>query len=237
TLTELGFVMEETERKEDISTPPILAPAPSQQPLWNIPYRRNPFFTGREEILTYLHNVLTENKTAAALTQAQAISGLGGIGKTQIAIEYVYRYRESYDAFLWVTASSRDTLITDFMSLAGLLHLPERDEQNQDIAIAAVKGWLATHKSWLLILDNADDLKAVAELLPMQTSGKVLLTTRLQALGPIAQSIEVEKMGAKEGLLFLLRRTKVLAPETLLDEATAEEQIQAAQIVTALDGL
>src|SRR5437763_5998976 len=91
TLAELGFVMEETERKEEISALPI--PALGQPPLWNIPYRRNPFFTGREEILTYLHNVLTENKTAAALTQAQAISGLGGIGKTQIAIEYVYRYR------------------------------------------------------------------------------------------------------------------------------------------------
>src|SRR5437764_5036170 len=106
--------MEETERKEDISTPPILAPAPSQQPIWNIPYRRNPFFTGREEILTYLHNALNSNKRAA-LTQTEAISGLGGIGKTQIAVEYAYRNRDHYQAMLWATASSRDTLLADFV--------------------------------------------------------------------------------------------------------------------------
>lgn len=234
---ELGFVMEEPERKEEISTPSISSPAPNQLSVWNIPYRRNPFFTGREEILAYLHTVLTQHKTAAALTQAQAISGLGGIGKTQIAIEYAFRYCESYDAFLWVTASSRDTLIADFMTLADVLHLPERDEQDQDIVVAAVKRWLTTHTSWLLIVDNADDLRAVSDLVPMQTQGRVLLTTRVQALGPLAQSIEVEKMGLKEGILFLLRRTKVLASEAMLDESTAKEQIQATEIVTALDGL
>jgi hypothetical protein len=54
---------------------------------WNVPYVRNPFFTGREELLKQLHDNLAQNK-AAALTQAQAISGLGGIGKTQTAVEY-----------------------------------------------------------------------------------------------------------------------------------------------------
>ena len=63
----------------------------SLPPLWNVPYRRNPYFTGREDILTRLAAALRTDNTAA-LTQPQAISGLGGIGKTQTAVEYAYRY-------------------------------------------------------------------------------------------------------------------------------------------------
>ena len=61
-----------------------------QVPIWNIPYQRNPLFTGREDVLKKLSEALKAGKTAA-LAQPQAISGLGGIGKTQTAVEYAYR--------------------------------------------------------------------------------------------------------------------------------------------------
>lgn len=94
--------------------------------IWNVPHRRNPFFTGREDILKNLHTTLTEGKTAT-LTQPQAISGLGGIGKTQIAIEYAYRYGYEYRAVLWVKADSREVLISDLVSIADPLDLPEKN--------------------------------------------------------------------------------------------------------------
>ncbi|MFL5703510.1 MAG: tetratricopeptide repeat protein [Ktedonobacteraceae bacterium] len=239
-LEELGlFTKIEDEGSDDARPDSLLASSLfhfTHLPLWNVPYRRNPFFTGREEILTSLYTVLNSN-LSAALTQAQAISGLGGIGKTQIAVEYAYRYRADYQAIMWVTASSRDALLTDFVMLAALLDLPEQYEQDQDIIVRAVKRWLVTHENWLLILDNVDDLEMINDFLPMHGTGNFLLTTRLQALGSIAQSIEVEKMGLDEGVMFLLRRTKALMPNVFLDQSERESQEQAEAIVTALDGL
>lgn len=233
-LEELGLFTDEGEEESSsgllLTTSPIYAVS-----LNTLPFRRNPFFTGREDILTALFTTLMRKQTAA-LTQAQAISGLGGIGKTQIAVEYAYRYSEHYQAMLWVTASARETLIADFITLAGLLDLPEKDEQDQNIVIRAVKLWLATAQvRWLLILDNVDDLEMIAEFLPAQGVGDVLITTRLQALGALAHGIEVEKMGMDDGVTFLLRRTQALTPG-VASQQTEQRQLAAA-IVEELDGL
>jgi tetratricopeptide (TPR) repeat protein/DNA-binding XRE family transcriptional regulator len=226
---ELGLIPPQI---EEVSTS-----TPSSSPsIWNVPYRRNPFFTGRENILSHLYTVLQNSKTAA-LTQAQAISGLGGIGKTQIAIEYAYRYRDEYQAILWVNASSHEAFTADFVKLATLLDLPEQFEQDQEFVVRAVKRWLSSHTRWLLILDNVDNLEILADYLPLYSSGDVLLTTRLQALGTLAQGIEVEKMGLDEGVIFLLRRTKMLSAGAELDQSTQKNQEQAVEIVNALDGL
>lgn len=89
----------------------------STQPhLWGVPYLRNPFFTGREDTLRHLHQAL-KAENAVALSHPQGISGLGGIGKTQTAFEYAYRYGAEYHAVLWVRAdttlrSSPPSLIT-----------------------------------------------------------------------------------------------------------------------------
>ncbi len=239
-LQELGLIPDSSEEHfEEVST---ISVTPDSQTIippqlfWNVPYRRNPFFTGREEILAHLYTVLQKNE-AAALTQTQAISGLGGIGKTQIAVEYAYRYRDHYQAIFWITASMREAFTADFVMLASLLDLSEQREQGQDIVIRAVKRWLTTHTRWLLILDNVDNPQLIADFLPVHSTGDVLLTTRLQALGTLAQSIEVEKMGLDEGVIFLLHRTKLLAPGASLDQSTIESRAQAAEIVSALDGL
>lgn len=232
-LEELGLVID----TEDVQSEETRSTIPLTLALNTIPYHRNAFFTGREDILATLALTL-KNKQVAALTQAQAISGLGGIGKTQIAVEYAYRSLEYYQAMFWITASSRDALISDFVTLATLLDLPEKDEQDQNIVVRAVKFWLATSQTnWLLILDNVDDLEMVAEFLPAQGPGDILMTTRLQALGAFAHGIEVEKMDEDEGITFLLRRTKVLAPEAFLTPTTGVHRAQAAAIVAELDGL
>jgi hypothetical protein len=78
--------------------------------IWNVPFRHNPFFTGRDSLLLQLHNNLASHK-ATALTQAEVISGLGGIGKTQIALEYAYRFGDKYQGIFWVHADSHASLL------------------------------------------------------------------------------------------------------------------------------
>jgi len=213
---------------------------------WNVPYLRNPFFTGREELLKQLHDNLTQNK-AAALTQAQArptdsaqaqaIHGLGGIGKTQTAVEYAYHYRDEYRYVLWVNAVTRDELITSFVGLAELLNLPERQEKDQTKIVAAVKRWFTTQDGWLLIFDNADDLALVGDFLPTSGKGQLLLTTRAHATGTLANEIEVKKLDSQKGMLLLLRRAKVLALDVPLDAAPVADRTAAAAIVQEMDGL
>ncbi len=94
--------------------------APRSKP-WNVPHRRNPYFTGREDVLEELHRALN-SEGAAAL--GQAISGLGGIGKTQTAVEYAYRHRDDYSAVLWTRADTEDALAAGFVEIARTLQEP-----------------------------------------------------------------------------------------------------------------
>ncbi len=78
--------------------------------VWMVPYRQNAFFTGREQLLTDLHTRFMADRTTV-LTRGQAITGLGGIGKTQISVEYAYRYREEYRFVLWVLMARKPLLL------------------------------------------------------------------------------------------------------------------------------
>jgi len=165
------------------------------------------------------------------------LSGLPGIGKTQTAIEYAYRHGDEYITVLWAKAESRETLTSSFVAIAELLNLPGKNAQEQNIVVAAVKRWLENNTSWLLIFDNADDLALAREFLPSGGKGHVLLTTRAQTTGGIAQRVEIEEMELEEGALFLLRRAKMLAQDAPLDVASTTDQTKAKTIVKELGGL
>ena len=203
---------------------------------WNVLLQRNPFFTGREAILSDLHMMFTSKGTTSTV-QPQAISGLGGIGKTQIALEYAYRYRDDYRAVLWSRAGTPEELATDFVAIAQLLNLPENNAQDQSLVINAVKRWLETNNGWLLILDNVDTLAMVRDYFPVGTSGHVLLTTRAQSMSGLARKVEIDKLELEDGVLFLLRRAGIIAQDAPLDNVSEADQTTARAIVQAMDGI
>ncbi len=173
---------------------------------WNVPYPRNQYFTGREQVLEHLQKALVDDKKGDS-HKILAMSGLGGMGKTQTAIEFAYCFADEYDAVLWVRADSRETMNADFAKLVKTLHLPDAEKMNQFQAIEAVKDWLLNHDNWLLIFDNADNASMVFHVLPRRYRGAVLLTTRYQDAEPHIKYIEMEKMSQSEDVPFLLRRT------------------------------
>lgn len=192
----------------------------SRAPLFNVPVPRNPFFTGRGDILVQLHERLSAQH-AIAITpskKATALSGLGGVGKTQTVAEYAHRYQAEYSAVLWVLADGKDLLRSSFAGLSGLLGFKA---EKQDDQILAVQSWLRQHKDWLLIFDNAetlDILTAAKELIPTNVQGHVLFTTRAQATGDVA-AISVDCFDDETGSVFLLRRSKLVS----MDLATLEQ--------------
>src|SRR5713226_9284923 len=147
----------------------LLDPSPT---IWHVPYTQNPLFTGREDTLRRLGE-LFQPRGSAALIPPLALSGLGGIGKTSIAVEYAYRHRQEYTAVLWLQADSWDILSSEAVKLAQALHLPERADQDQTRIIEAVRRWLKEHQRWLLILDNVEDFQMVQTFLPTGHRGCV----------------------------------------------------------------
>jgi hypothetical protein len=137
---------------------------------WNVP-RRNKNFTAREDLLTRLRSALQSH-------QPVALHGLGGVGKTQLAMEYAYRYASEYNLVWWILAETPETLARDFSKISVLLNLPEKDSRNQLEIVEAVKSWLNRNPKWLLIFDNAKEPSEVGKYIPESTLGDVLITSR-----------------------------------------------------------
>ena len=236
---ELGLVETLAPPPESAEVTPVGSVPMEEISLWTVPYARNPHFTGRDDVLQHLGQLLAAKQSdepmsiqQAVLTQPQAISGLGGIGKTQIAIEYAYRARMQgrYRHTIWISAANEETILTSFVELARLF-MPTlaKEETNQRTIVTVLLRWLEQcTQPWLLIFDNADDLDLVPPYFPNQGNGHILLTTRASAVGALASSIEVDVMRILEGAHLLLRRARRFSAES------PEEMNDAINLVIAL---
>ena len=174
------------------------------EPPWLVPdAMRTRYFTGREDLLARLRQQLVERHRVA-------LSGLGGIGKTQTAIEYAVRHRADYpDGVFWVNAETPSGLTGGFVEIAKTLRLSAAASSDQEQVARAVLEWLNGNDRWLLILDNVDDRRDVRSFVPQRGKGDVLITSResvFQELG-IARALDVRDLDNDEAVHFLLTRT------------------------------
>jgi CO dehydrogenase nickel-insertion accessory protein CooC1 len=175
-------------------------------PIWNVP-ARNADFTGRGGTLELLRDKLAGGGRAVVV--AQALYGLGGVGKTQLALEYAHRFMADYDLVWWVPSERAEETSGALADLARKMGLKVSDNvaEAADAALEELRRDTTPH--WLLIFDNADDPKQLEPYLPTG-SGHVLITSRNQAWTHSAEPLEVDVFTRDESVGHLLRHVPEL---------------------------
>ncbi|HCI82051.1 MAG TPA: hypothetical protein DHW02_20440, partial [Ktedonobacter sp.] len=194
-------------------------------PIWNIPFDEPSLFVGREDVLQHLYNAFSSEKV---LSLTQAVSGLGGVGKTSTVLRYVYKYRGEYQAIWWIDASTQESLMAGLLSLAKQIRkIPDSKSQESSFVLDIVKKWMKETPHWLLVLDNVDDIALVYnnDIFPTSRRGHILLTTRTQSVGSSIQNIELESLNSENGALLLLNTAGLMnANKTLYDVVEQDRQ-------------
>jgi tetratricopeptide (TPR) repeat protein len=219
------------------------APRPSQR-IWSneIPHR-NADFTGRVPELEMMHDNLNSQQPP----HAQVIVGMGGIGKTELATEYIYRYIDKYEMIWWIRAEHHDRVRDALLKLAQRLGLREAtSDSGRDRAITAVLETLQsdTQPNWLLVYDNAANLLELHKYLPTGRPGGHIIITSRQLNWPsyiIADPIALSPFTEQEAISFLRRKVPGLAArdgqKQLTEEEDARRTSEAKRLAGELDRL
>ncbi|KAM0458291.1 hypothetical protein ACHAPV_006102 [Trichoderma viride] len=205
--------------------------------IWIVPFDQNPSFTGREFELQRVRQMLFTGRQTVKV----AITGLGGVGKTQLALELAYRIgAENKDcSVIWIPATSKESLEQAYLNAARLLGIPGWEDEKADIK-KLVQEYLSGDSAgqWLLVIDNADDINMwidqptpdssrLIDCLPRSKYGSIIFTTRdkkaaVKLAGPAGRNVvevsELDEAGAKQ----------------LLQKYLSEDLLNDQQHVTAL---
>ena len=172
--------------------------------VWNIP-ARNPGFTGRDGLLA----AVLEQLEAGDRAVVQAFQGMGGVGKTQLAIEYAHKFADSYDVAWWVDAEQAGLVGDQFAALGVALGCVQPAAGTEAVR-AAVRADLHKRGRWLLVFDNAETPADVRPWLP-GGGGHVLITSRERAWAEIAVPVEVDVLARAESAAILRSRVAGLS--------------------------
>ena len=164
---------------------------------------RNRNFSGRSHLLEQIHADLQAG-SAAAVVPTEAVHGLGGIGKTELAMEFAYRFGSDYDIAWWIPAEEPTAAAAALAGLARKLGIPDAADRSE--MVDALFDDLRSRVRWLLVYDNAERPDQLTGLLPRSGGGHVLVTSRWQAWGRHATPLRLGVLSRPESVAFLEQR-------------------------------
>jgi tetratricopeptide (TPR) repeat protein len=202
-----------------------MSSSPSAVPtVWNVPIR-SAVFTGREDLLARLRESLLAGHT----TVVHALHGLGGVGKTMLALEYAHRYAGEYELVWWVNAEQPDLVGEQLAGLAVGAGVVDAGADTPT-ALDAARSLLRRRGRWLVVFDNAPSAADVVEWVP-HGPGHVLITSRSHVWGGLAVPIAVDVFTRAESVALLLAQVPDLgeADADRLAEALGDLPLALAQ--------
>ena len=192
-----------------------------------VPYQANPRFIGRAPFLQTLKEKLFDIAPRQD-NHRIALYGMGGIGKTQCALGYVYANRDVYDRIYWISAVDRTSLLSGYQTIAKEARLHSLQNTSPVEIVNKVLSWLRQQSSWLLVIDNLDEIKIADGLIPENGSQKhTIITTRNpNAEGIPAEPLEVPLLDPNDSIELLSALSKIMVQPDSPEEHQATEIVQ-----------
>lgn len=186
--------------------------------IWGGVPQRNTRFVGRAGLIADIREHLA-TRTQTSMILQNAIFGLGGVGKTQVATEYCHREGGNYRLVWWIPADDEHSVVRSFLSLARKLELPQRGDSSEyvEAALDALR-YQDRLAPWLLVFDNAENPDIVRRYLP-GGAGDVLITSRSNQWKSEMDAIEVGVFDLEDSVELLTKRWPGLQPEQALELA------------------
>ncbi|MCP3818655.1 FxSxx-COOH system tetratricopeptide repeat protein [Streptomyces sp. A3M-1-3] len=176
----------------------------------NLPLR-NRNFTGREDLLTQLRQRLASGVTTAVLPEA--LHGMGGVGKSQIAIEYVYRHGKDYELIWWIPSEQTNLIVQSLIELGEQMGLRAGADRSAVPAVLEALRVGNPYSNWLLVFDNAENPHEVRKFFPHNGPGRVMVTSRNSQWSTLASSLEVDVFTRTESVALIKRRSPQIPDE------------------------
>ncbi|KAH8691082.1 hypothetical protein GQ44DRAFT_780319 [Phaeosphaeriaceae sp. PMI808] len=194
------------------------------QPAATLPFPRNQNFTGRDEVFEEISQVLQLSAVdRPEEMRSIALYGVGGVGKTETALEYAYRYKTNYSNIFWIKSETEVELRQSLVAMVNALNMTPSENSEQKAVELAMRWLNTTSDRWLLIFDNVQQRSALKSYWPQNPTGNVIVTSQKPCEGLTSSQLKINPFTLEEGSSLVLRHMHLEEPSRNQAEELSSE--------------